>query len=160
MIFFTENEIDKLIEDDVPLGDMTSYLLELSGQQASIALSARHETAVCCTEEAERMYEKAGLTVTYRANSGALLKKGEKIIEAHGDAAAVHLIWRTGLAMIEFASGIAERTRELVSLARTRNPDVTVAGTANTRNVPLYGIKPPCKAMPFITAAIACSRTP
>ena len=129
MIYFTDTDIDRLIEDDVPAGDMTTELLDLAGQQGTITLSARDEICVCCTEEAVRMYKKAGLEVTYWVPSGSLLKKGDKLLEAKGDAASIHLIWRTGGALIECASGIANRTHQLVTLAKAENQTLTVAGT-------------------------------
>jgi len=129
MIYFTENEIDRLIEDDVPAGDMTTTLLDLSGKEGSISLMARNEMIACCTEEAVRLYKKVGLEICYSIPSGTHLQAGEKLIEARGDARAIHLIWRTGMAMIEFASGIAGRTRQLVHAAQAENPYVSIAGT-------------------------------
>ena len=129
MIYFTENDIDRLIEDDVPAGDMTTTLLELSGKKGSISLMARNEMIACCTEEAVRLYKKVGLEVCYSVASGTRLQTGDKLLEAKGDASAIHLIWRTGGAMIEFASGIAGRTRQLVNSARAENPLVSIAGT-------------------------------
>ena len=129
MIYFTENDIDRLIEDDVPAGDMTTTLLELSGKKGSISLMARNEMIACCTEEAVRLYKKVGLEVSYSVASGTRLQTGDKLLEARGDAGAIHLIWRTGGALIEFASGIAGRTGQLVSSARAENPLVSIAGT-------------------------------
>ena len=144
MIYFTDNDIDRLIEDDVPAGDMTTEMLELAGQKGTITLFARVDMTVCCTEEAVRMYRKAGLEVTGSVASGTQLSKGEKLLEARGDAAAIHLIWRTGSALIECASGIASRTRQLVGLAKAENPEITVAGT---RKHPPYLKKVALKAL-------------
>lgn len=144
MIYFTEHDIDRLIEDDVPAGDMTTTLLELSGKKGSISLMARNEMIACCTEEAVRLYQKAGLEVCYSVASGTALQAGEKLLEARGDASGIHLIWRTGSAMIEFASGIAGRTRQLVNSARTENPQVSIAGT---RKHPPYVKKIAIKAI-------------
>nr|WP_319538788.1 ModD protein [uncultured Methanospirillum sp.] len=129
MIYFTESDIDRLIEDDVPAGDMTTILLGLSGKKGSITLTARNEMIACCTEEAERLYKKVGLDVRYVVPSGTSLQPDDTLIEAIGDARAIHLIWRTGGAMIEFASGIAGRTRELVRSVQAENPSASVAGT-------------------------------
>ncbi len=144
MLFFTENEIDRLIEDDVPAGDMTTLLLDLQGKEGTIRLYARDEMIVCCTEEAVRMYQKAGLEVNYFAVSGTNVKTGDTIITASGNADAIHLIWRTGSAMIEYASGISGRTRQLVNAARKDNPSVAVAGT---RKHPPYVKKIALKAL-------------
>ncbi len=144
MIYFTDNEIDRLIEDDAPVGDMTSHLLDFKGKQGCITMYARHDMVICCTEEAERMYRKVGLTVDIVCASGTFLQKGEKIIEACGDIEVIHLVWRTGLAMIEFASGIATRTKKLVDAAHAIDTNIQVAGT---RKHPPYLKKIALKAL-------------
>ena len=40
MIYFTKGDIDRLIEDDVPAGDMATILLGLSGKKGLISLMA------------------------------------------------------------------------------------------------------------------------
>ena len=144
MIYFSDHDIDRLIEDDVPAGDMTSLMLGLQGKKGRIEIFARQPMVICCTEEAERMYRKVGLTVLSVVSSGKKLETGDKIMEAEGDAQALHLIWRTGGSMIEFASGIAGRTQQLVELARAENQDIAVAGT---RKHPPYLKKIALKAL-------------
>jgi molybdenum transport protein len=144
MVYFTDNDIDRLIEDDVPAGDMTSHLLNISGKRGRICLIARHEMVACCTEEAERMYRKNGLLIRYVIPSGTVVLQGDKIIEAEGDAQALHLVWRSGLVMIEFASGIATRTRHLVKAAHAVDESIPVAGT---RKHPPYLKKVAIKAL-------------
>ena len=144
MVYFTENDIDRIIDDDVPAGDMTSHLLDFEGKKGRIGLYARHDMVACCTEEAERIYRKNGLTVTFAVQSRTLLKKGEKMLEAEGDVRTLHLVWRSGLAMIEFASGIASRTRQLVDAAHAIDENIPVAGT---RKHPPYLKKIALKAL-------------
>lgn len=129
MIYFTEYELDRLIEDDAPMGDMTTQLLGLAGKPGSLKILARHAMTVCCTEEAARVLQKAGVEVLSYAASGTQLNEGDKILEARGDAASLHLVWRTSGVLIEFASGIATRTRQLVELAKTERGPIPVAGT-------------------------------
>ncbi|BBO84814.1 ModD protein [Desulfosarcina ovata subsp. sediminis] len=144
MIYFTESEIDQLIEDDVPLGDMTTGMMNLSGKKAKITLLARNPMVACCTEEAVRLYRKVDLKVHHAVASGTELNPGDPLISAEGDAAAVHLVWRTGSALVEFASGVAGRTRQLVQNARAENAATTVAGT---RKHPPYMKKVALKAL-------------
>ncbi|MGE4560855.1 MAG: ModD protein [Desulfobulbus sp.] len=144
MIFFSEHDIDKLIEDDVPLGDMTSLMLGLGRQQGSITLRSRTPIMVCCSEEVERIYTKAGLQVHSVTPSGTFIKEGEPIISAKGSAEAIHLVWRTGSALLECASGIATRTHNLLKMSRAHNPNITLAGT---RKHPPYLKKVALKAL-------------
>ncbi len=129
MIFFTEADIDRIIEDDVPMGDMTSLMMDFSNQKGKIKLIARNAMVVCCSEEAERIYKKAGLNVSKYTPSGTYINEGDSIIEAEGSADAIHLIWRTGGAMIEFASSIATRTYNVLNKAKQHNPNISLAGT-------------------------------
>lgn len=144
MIYFTEYDIDQIIEDDVPAGDMTSCLMNFKGERGRITLFARHEMVICCTEEAERIYKKNGLIIKDFVVSGTSLKAGDKIIEAEGDAETIHLVWRSGLVMIEFASGIATRTNNMLKVAQAVNENIQVAGT---RKHPPYMKKIALKAL-------------
>ncbi len=144
MIYFTESEIDQLLQDDVPTGDLTSFLLDMAGRKAEITLVTRNPMTVCCTEEAVRLYKKVNLEISFAASSGTVIQPGDKLLQAAGDAAAIHSVWRTSTALIEFASGIAERTRQLVEAARRENTDVTIAGT---RKHPPYLKKIALKAL-------------
>ncbi len=129
MIYFTDQDMDRLIEDDIPMGDMTSLLLNLSAYQGSIAIKTRHPTVICGTEEVKRIYEKAGLTVTHMVPSGTYLEPGAVFIAARGRADAIHLVWRPGGLLIEYASGVATRTHLLLQNAKPFNENISVAGT-------------------------------
>ncbi len=129
MVFFTEADIDRIIEDDVPLGDMTSLMVDFSDQKGSIKLLARDPMVVCCSEEVERIYNKAGLFVKKVVASGTKLNPGELIIEAEGKAEAIHLIWRTGGTLLEFASSVATRTNNILEEVKKINKNVSLAGT-------------------------------
>lgn len=144
MIYFTENEIDRFLEDDVPMGDLTTFLMGISGKKASITLIARNPMVACCTEEAARIYEKLNLQVSHVVSSGTRVMPADSLLKAEGDAAAIHSIWRTSTALMEFASGISDRTRQLVTAARAINPEISITGT---RKHPPYVKKIALKAL-------------
>lgn len=144
MIYFTEADIDRMLEDDAPVGDATSYALELNKYNGTIKYMARHKMVVSGTEEAARIYQKAGLTVSKVVESGTLVDEGTYLLEAEGKASDIHMAWKAGSAMVEFASGIATRTYELVAKAKAEKPDITVAGT---RKHPPYLKKVALKAL-------------
>jgi molybdenum transport protein len=144
MIYFTDYDIDRLIEDDAPLGDLTTFLLDIGHQSGRLTLKTRHSMTVSGTEEAERLYQKNGLHIHSIVPSGTLLNPEETIISASGKAVDLHRVWRSGLVMLEFASGIASRTRTLVDSARAVRPGIVVAGT---RKHPPYLKKVALKAL-------------
>lgn len=144
MIYFSEYDIDRLVEDDAPLGDLTSFSLGLDKYNGKITLKARHAMVISGTEEARRLYIKNGLEILEMVASGTLIQEGDTIISAQGNAASIHMVWRSGLIMIEFASGIATRTHKLVKAAKLVSPKITVAGT---RKHPPYMKKIALKAL-------------
>lgn len=144
MIYFTEYDIDRLIEDDAPVGDMTTQLLGINGKPASLKIIARHPMTVCCTEEAGRMLKRTGSEVTYSVKSGTKIKECDLILEAKGESQSLHLVWRILGGLLEYASGIATRTNQLVDLAHSENTAIPVAGT---RKHPPYLKKIAIKAL-------------
>lgn len=129
MIRFTENEIEQLITDDAPMGDLTTMLLELNTHVGYLNIVAREPFMVCGTEEAVRVFEKLNISVNQYLPSGTLCDTGDRIISTRGNAAALHAAWRAVGTMIEFSSGIASRTHHLVNAAHRTNPSTTVAGS-------------------------------
>ncbi|MBN2529577.1 MAG: ModD protein [Deltaproteobacteria bacterium] len=129
MIRFTDSEIEQLILDDAPLGDLTSALLGLHTQTGTLTVTAREELVACGTEEVERLLEKLRISVHQRVPSGTVCHVGDPLLSASGEVSAIHMAWRAGSTMIEFASGIATRTRQLVAASRRGNKATTVAGS-------------------------------
>jgi molybdenum transport protein len=51
------------------------------------------------------------------------------LLEATGDAGALHAGWKVAQTLIEWAAGIASATAEIVAAARTVSPAITIACT-------------------------------
>ncbi|MFL9827917.1 ModD protein [Rhodoplanes sp. SY1] len=127
-----DHVLDALLVDDVPLGDLTTHALGISGQPARITFAARDRLVVALSEEAARLVARTGAEVTLLAGSGTSLTPGEKILEARGPAGALHRAWKVAQTMLEIASGIATTTRAIVEAARAVSPDIAVACTRKT----------------------------
>ncbi len=123
------NEIDRLIEEDVPYGDLTTTLLGIGDRDAEILFRSRENTVVCCTEEAALVLERCGASVTFLLKSGTPVNPGETILSAKGTAQSLHSGWKVALNLLEYASGIATRTKETVSRAKEVNPGIAVVTT-------------------------------
>ena len=144
MIYFTDAEIDQLISDDAPLGDLTTRALGIGEEPATLDYIARETLMVSGTEEVVRMAQKLGIEIKGFATSGSRVEEGETILSANGSAQALHLLWRAGLAMLEFASAIATRTAALVdSVCEVSNSPIV----AGTRKHPPYLKKVALKAL-------------
>jgi molybdenum transport protein len=135
MIYFSDSELDRYINEDLPYADLTSFTLGLHhGQKARLSYSTRETTTICGTEEVARMCKKLSLVVDKYVSSGTVLDKGETFFVAEGGADAVHKMWRLGNIWLEYASGIATRTRKMVELAKSINPKANIVTTR--KNMP------------------------
>ncbi|NNJ10189.1 ModD protein [Chloroflexales bacterium ZM16-3] len=125
----SDDEIARLIREDVPYLDLTTYALGIGDAPGRITFAARHPTVIAGTEEAGRLLAQCGATVTMSTRSGCRVETGDVVLVADGPAQALHRGWKVALNLLEYGSGIATRARELVDAARQVQPSVTVATT-------------------------------
>ena len=124
-----DSDIDHFIQEDVPYGDLTTSLLGIGTLQGEITFTTRESTVICCTEEAARVLERCGASVYLCMKSGLKLDPGSIILSAKGTADSLHAGWKVALNLLEYASGIATRTEEIVSRVQAINPGITVVTT-------------------------------
>ena len=124
-----DEEIDRFLKEDCPYGDLTTILLQIGARPGRITFRTRHETTLCCTEEAVRLLERQGCAVTVAEPSGTLLPEARVFLEATGPAESLHTAWKSAVNLLEAASAIATRTHLLVQSARSVNPVVEVVAT-------------------------------
>jgi len=133
MITLTDQELETLLGEDVPYGDLTTASLGITDQRARITFATRERPlVVSCMEEAVRLCGLYGLEIDGFVKSGTLIPPQSVFLEAHGEAGNIHRIWKSVQNLIDYASGIATYTREAVLLARSINPDIVVATTRKT----------------------------
>lgn len=125
----SDQELEGLMADDVPVLDLTTHLLGIADQPGRLAYLTREQTVVCGSEEAARIMLKLGLTPDHATPSGTCLDPGLPILSASGPMGAIHQTWRQVGALLEHASGIATRTRRLVLAARAVRPNIAVLTT-------------------------------
>jgi molybdenum transport protein len=124
-----DSEIERFIEEDIPYGDLTTHLLGIGNSLGRIIFSTREETTLCCTEEAARVLQKCGATLTNCMPSGSKLSAGFEFLAAEGPAQALHVGWKVALNLLEYASGIASRTQRIVEKCKAVNPALSVVTT-------------------------------
>ncbi|MFA5354340.1 MAG: ModD protein [Thermodesulfovibrionales bacterium] len=129
MIFFTEEEIDRFISEDIPYGDLTTQSLGIGHKEGAIRFSPRGRTVVCCTEEVKRIFDRLRIETKQHMPSGSTVEDREVFLEAEGSAGDLHKAWRIGLNLLEYSSGIATRTKAFVDAARAVNPGIVIATT-------------------------------
>lgn len=127
-MYFLQDDIERLINDDIPYSDLTTDILGLDGN-CEAEFIARQDLVVCATEEAKRVLECFDILVRGFAPSGALLKKGDFLLKASGDFKNVQKSYRICSNLLEHACGLATKTKNFVDLAKSINPNIRIATT-------------------------------
>jgi molybdenum transport protein len=117
------------VAEDVPYGDLTTRALGIGNRPGRIWFEARQSMIVACTEEAGRIMELAGASVTASIASETRVEAGGLILAPEGSAQALHAGWKVSQTVLETAGGIAASARAIVDAARQANPDIVVACT-------------------------------
>jgi molybdenum transport protein len=123
----SEAEIDALITEDVPYGDLTTRVLGIGAAPGRITFAARQPMVVCGVEEAARVMERMGASIGQAIASGANIGRGELLLEATGPASALHGGWKVSQTMMEWASGIASSVAAIRAAARGAADHVQIA---------------------------------
>jgi molybdenum transport protein len=127
-------ELERLLEDDVPYGDLTTEALGIAAIKGVMHFVARAPMVLAVAEDAAEIIELSGCRVELFAASGSALEQGAPILEARGPAAALLKSWKVAQTLIEIWSGVASETRAIVDAARAVAPHIPIACTR--KNVP------------------------
>ncbi|HVQ72616.1 MAG TPA: ModD protein [Bradyrhizobium sp.] len=127
-------ELEELLADDVPHGDLTTDALGIGAVSGSMQFTARDAMVLALAEDAAAIIELAGCRVELFASSGTTLEQGAPILTAQGPAAALLRSWKVAQTLIEIWSGVATDARAIVAAATAVAPNIAVACTR--KNVP------------------------
>jgi len=111
----SDAELARLLADDVPHGDLTTAALGIGQKPGRLSCRARQPMTLCGVEEAVRLLTLAGCAARPLAASGDALAADTPILEAQGNAAALHRAWKSAQVLMEWSSGLASAAAELVA---------------------------------------------
>ncbi|MGQ0682342.1 ModD protein [Bradyrhizobium sp.] len=127
-------ELEQLLADDVPYGDLTTDALGIGAASGVMEFTARDTMVLALAEDAAAIVELAGCQVDLHAPSGVVLDPGSPILTARGPASALLHSWKVAQTLVEIWSGVATEARAIVDAARAVAPGIAVACTR--KNVP------------------------
>ncbi|MFP4244252.1 MAG: ModD protein [Ectothiorhodospira sp.] len=135
MRVLSDDELHGLLREDAPYGDLTTRALDLpQGGEARMHFTARYPMTACGLEEAARLLELLGCTVTLQAQSGDAVPADTALLQARGPGEALLLGWKITQTLVEWASGISTAAARITRAAREADPGALVACTR--KNVP------------------------
>lgn len=142
MFFVSDALLDQILADDIPYGDATTALLGIEKVPGIVRCRPKAETTIAGVTLAERLFARVGLQTTRFHEEGDTVAAGTVILEGRGSAGAIHAVYKTAQNILEYASGIATRTHQMVEEARVGNPLCRVAVTRKhfpgTKTLSLY----------------------
>ncbi|TAK47240.1 MAG: ModD protein [Xanthobacteraceae bacterium] len=127
-------ELEKLLAEDIPYGDLTTEALGVNGDKGHITLTARDAMTVAAIEDAQAIFAIAGIEVEREVRSGDTVVAGTCLLRGEGHATGLLRSYKVAQTLVEVWSGVATATRRMVAAARMANPAVVVACTR--KNVP------------------------
>lgn len=125
-MYFTYEDIDKLITEDMPLFDLTKELLEIN-TNGKISFFTRKDTVVTANDLIEMLSNRLNLKVTYKEKNKKFLKAGSKLFECEGEN--VLILWKIAQNIYEYALSVSTYTREMVQKAKEVNPNIEILTT-------------------------------
>ena len=125
-MYFTYEDIDKLITEDMPLFDLTKELLEIN-TNGKISFFTRKDTVVTANDLIEQLSNRLNLKVTYKEKNKKFIKSGSKLFECEGEN--VLILWKIAQNIYEYALSVSTYTREMVQKAKEVNPNIEILTT-------------------------------
>ena len=129
MTSLTASELERLLFEDAPYGDLTTEALEIGGAPGRIRFAARGPMIVAAISEAASLLALCGVNARAREPSGASVAAGQLLLEGEGPASAIFKGWKVAQTLVEVWSGVAGAARAIVVAAREVRPDIVVACT-------------------------------
>lgn len=118
MHFISDALLEEILEEDIPYGDLTSELLGIEDAPGLLVCHAKSDVVLCGAEPAARLLERVGLAVNLTAQDGTRVAMGVPFLTARGSAGRIHAVVKTAQNLMEYCSGIATRTADMVDAAR------------------------------------------
>ncbi|MFT8315910.1 MAG: ModD protein [Clostridium sp.] len=129
MLYISDETIDKFIKEDIPYIDLTTLVLNIGKEKGNIKFVSRENAVISGTEEIIRIFHKLNIQVKAQVESGKSVLPGQTVLEGEGYTESLHMAWKLSSNILEYCSGIATRTRNLVDAAKRINPKIELFTT-------------------------------
>lgn len=122
-------EIERLWREDADYIDWTTLGLGIGEKRGEISFSAKRGGVISGIKEALSLGEACGVELEALVKEGAWVEAGEEILRGEGKAIALHKAWKVTQNLLEYLSGIATFTHEMVTCAKKINPSIEILTT-------------------------------
>jgi len=125
-MYYTKEDIARLISEDMPYFDLTSKLLNIENP-GKISFYTRKDAVVSGNKLVSLLCEELNLKVTFKEKDSKFITAGNKLFEAEGLNALI--LWKVAQNIYEYALSVATYTYEMTKKARLHNPNIEILTT-------------------------------
>ena len=125
-MYYTYAEIDRLIQEDMSMFDLTKELLDIKNS-GKISFYTRKDALITANNLIEMLCNRLGLKVNFKEKNGKFVQKNSKIFEAEGEN--VLILWKIAQNIYEYALSVSSYTYEMVKLAKSVNQNIEILTT-------------------------------
>ena len=126
--------IDLSLEEDAPLGDVTSQSIFSADDRSKARILARQDMVVCGLDIARRVFNRADpeTTIELKTSDGKQVSSGETVLEVEGSTIALLSAERIALNFMQRLSGIATISHHFADAAKKAGSGVRIVDTRKT----------------------------
>ncbi|XWY19549.1 ModD protein [Bisgaard Taxon 45] len=139
MLYFSDNELDAFLLEDIYRGDLTTHSLGLDNVPAKMIFKRKNAGIVAGISIAEKLLRKLAIEPHVFVNEGDTVTAGSLLLTAQARADKLHQAWKVVQLVLEWSCGVAQYTAEMIANAKAINPNAIVACTRksipNTRKL-------------------------
>ncbi|MGC6377517.1 ModD protein [Bisgaard Taxon 45] len=139
MLYFSDNELDAFLLEDIYRGDLTTHSLGLDNVPAKMIFKRKNAGIVAGISIAEKLLRKLAIEPHVFVNEGDTVAAGSLLLTAQARADKLHQAWKVVQLVLEWSCGVAQYTAEMIANAKAINPNAIVACTRksipNTRKL-------------------------
>ena len=125
-MYYTYEDIDRLINEDMPFFDLTKELLEIDSK-GKVTFFTRKDAVVTANDLIGLLAKRLNLKVTFKEKNKKFIKAGSKLFEVEGEN--ILILWKVAQNIYEYALSVSTYTREMVTLAKSVNPHIEILTT-------------------------------
>lgn len=128
-MFFTQQELDSFLEEDLPYFDLTTFSLGIGDIAGEIAYVVREDCLVCGTEEVARLFQNCSVQRNHFVPSGTRVTAGSVILSGTGSGESLNHVWKVGQNILDHCSAIATKTSKFIDIMAAANSKAALLTT-------------------------------
>lgn len=134
MLYYPDYFLDQLLLDDINQGDLTTRLLGIGNCNGAITFSLKNPGRVSGVEPVCKILKKLGLDIVSAAKDGSDMEAGATLVQAFGQAWALHQGWKVCQNILEWSCGVADYMARMLAVGRKFNSNLQIVCTR--KNIP------------------------